>query len=158
MAIARRAARPAPADLDTRARILAAATEVFVRRGIEVPAGQTLDGVRIQLLKHAAIQGRVELAGFGEKPNWIGMSIQRFDPRVTDPARAWDQQECWENADEDGSFTINSAPPGRYRIRFYTNNQHDAEWWAQGELEIGNQDMTGIVLVPVKVERPGQKR
>ena len=35
MAIARRALRPAPADQDTRARILAAATEVFVRRGIE---------------------------------------------------------------------------------------------------------------------------
>jgi len=119
--------------------------------GVKAEAGGVSD-LRLTLERTVKVGGRVDLARLASKPDWIWINFVGFDPKAGGTGM-WTNQVGGANADSHGDFSTDELPPGRYRAQIYFGGLDDhqgRDWWSDGEIEVGTQNVLGLVLVPVQ--------
>jgi protocatechuate 3,4-dioxygenase beta subunit len=92
---------------------------------LRAEGGRPLDGLRLQLRAAIKVSGRVDLAVFATKPDWIWVGIHRPDQK--DPGKPdRSNQITGFSVEDDGSFVTHELDPGRYFVRLH--GQVDDTW------------------------------
>ncbi|MGE0142981.1 MAG: carboxypeptidase-like regulatory domain-containing protein [Planctomycetota bacterium] len=112
---------------------------------VEMKPGEDIFGVELQLRRTVKISGQLDLAVFGTpKPDNIYVMLEN-------KAGQQGETQSWADVEDDGRFTAEGIPDGRYRARISIRRERNWEQWSDDqELIVAGADVTGVVLRPVK--------
>jgi protocatechuate 3,4-dioxygenase beta subunit len=111
--------------------------------GVVVDGGLAVSGVRLELFATRKVRGRIDFTAVGgERPRRLWMQLQAVEGGEGGAV-------AWSSADEEGRFEFEDVLPGRYRIQFFGGSP---QFVHDGELAVGNSDLDGVVVRPVRRE------
>jgi len=116
--------------------------------GVAVEAGLRAE-VDVRVVRTVSVSGRIDLAVFGDpRPRGVWMRFRRRQP---DGERADD--ETFGRCDVDaGTFSADRLLPGTYDVEIHAwgEGRDYEEMKSQAPIVVGNRDLEGVVIVPVK--------
>lgn len=125
---------------------------------VELRAGNPIRDLRLQLPPQLDVKGRVDLAGFSRKPDWLYMTFHRLGPNDAEDHRG----ERMEGVGVDtntGAFQSRELTPGRYRLLLhvhYRSTTEDEDDPDNGEYSLPNLEVTATGASDL-VLRPGAR-
>lgn len=114
--------------------------------GIEVAASRTPTSIDIRLQRTFTVRGQVEMAAFGETPQWVWMNVNSAD----DESRARRRSSMGSQVSPAGLFTVDGLLPGRYTVTFFLPGR--GQWTIERPFEIRNADLDDLMLRPIRRE------
>ncbi len=114
--------------------------------GVEVAASRTPTSVDLRLQRTFTVRGRVEMAAFGERPQWLWMSVTS----VEDEGQPRRRRNSGSQVSTEGLFTVEGLLPGRYTASFFLPGRQ--QWTIERPFEVRNADLDDLILRPIRRE------
>lgn len=117
--------------------------------GVQVGAGATVAGLRLQLIPAVRCEGRVDLSSFGaEKPRWAWLAFHR--PPTDGQGEVGQQVSGVGISIEDGRFSTTELEAGIYRVRLWGGFERGTnKTWYCGELVVPAAGVKDVLLRPL---------
>ncbi len=121
--------------------------------GVQVTGSLPIDSLRIDLRPAMRVKGTLDLAVFGQKkPRWCWIGFYQLDASTPPDGIGAFADNAGVDRD-DGSFSTDDLPPGRYRVRLHANYSDDR---ANEEYELLDLDVPPTGFDDLRL-RPGRR-